>query len=291
MPNHVYTTIEFANADDAAKVWNENKHIVKDYGDNEVEAFDFNALIPMPESLDVSNGSVTDDALAYALYSTDPDMADAKKIIKEKCSAHDLRWTDRSWERIMENGLDDEEKDKLATLAKAYAHNIDAYGHMTWYSWANENWNTKWNAYEAQLNGKYISFATAWCAPTPIFEALIAKYPDIWMNIYWYEEQGIENVGDIVSDGKGSVWFYQGSRDEVAAKVYAKCNDGETVYFDEEGECVYTEYEIEDDPEYFEEELGIDVDELVVVEVPKSIAPVYGTHYEIKEFGKGGQVF
>lgn len=58
MPNYVTNKVEITSTNAA-----EALAFIK--GDD--SAFDFNKIIPMPESLDIESGSLTDFALAYAL--------------------------------------------------------------------------------------------------------------------------------------------------------------------------------------------------------------------------------
>lgn len=65
MPNHIVNVIEFSSVEVAKKVVTETK--------TPDRKFDFNTLIPMPESLDIESGSRTDEALIlYELYNELP---------------------------------------------------------------------------------------------------------------------------------------------------------------------------------------------------------------------------
>lgn len=285
MPNHVHNFIEFPSAEDAYRVWSESKRIVESNSASKFEeAFDFSAFIPMPPSLlDADEGSVCDKAIAYALYSPDPEMDGIKSVFSDMLSDRKRFSIDRAWERTIEEGLDAEECERLSSQAQLYAKNIEECGHMTWYTWSCAHWNTKWNAYECDLSDNIISFTTAWNAPTPVFEAIITKYPDIPMGISWYEEQGIENVGEIVSDGCGMAHYYQGSRTEVAAGIYARCLGEDSVLFDPERKFACTEEHFEEDPEYFEEE-GIQKEDLWVVEASplgEAACGMHGVSFEV----------
>ena len=53
-------------------------------------------------------------------------------------------------------------------------------GFADWYDWSIANWGTKWNAYDHQrLTDSAIYFETAWSAPTPVLEAMAAKFPEV----------------------------------------------------------------------------------------------------------------
>ena len=68
-----------------------------------------------------------------------------------------------------------------------------------WYDWRNQNWGTKWDCYEVQIDeelpyGFEVTFDTAWAPPEPVCEAIREKYPDI--SVQWhYDEPGMEFTG------------------------------------------------------------------------------------------------
>lgn len=65
-----------------------------------------------------------------------------------------------------------------------------------WYNWNNTNWGTKWDCSDVSVthsdDAVEIIFMTAWCAPTPIFNALKAKFPDLDFDYYWVDEEDWE---------------------------------------------------------------------------------------------------
>ena len=71
-----------------------------------------------------------------------------------------------------------------------------ASGIPGWYMWGLENWGTKWDCWDSELNEKKdhleYKFITAWDAPYPIYDTMIEKYKklnfniDIWESVnYW----------------------------------------------------------------------------------------------------------
>ena len=77
-----------------------------------------------------------------------------------------------------------------------------APGVVCWYQWNIENWGTKWGAYEfdhegmtlkvadieAGLHLLYLTFQTAWSAPTPVFAAMEEKFG---VEVHaWTEDEG-----------------------------------------------------------------------------------------------------
>jgi hypothetical protein len=68
-------------------------------------------------------------------------------------------------------------------------------GHRSWYSWCVENWGTKWNACRAEISKRSpdsglleIRFDTAWDAPVPIYERLLALFPQLGFWFSWQHE-------------------------------------------------------------------------------------------------------
>lgn len=63
-----------------------------------------------------------------------------------------------------------------------------------WYEWNNENWNTKWDACDSDVddNPEYIciKFETAWAAPYKVVDAMSRQFPELVFDVWWEEEQG-----------------------------------------------------------------------------------------------------
>ena len=68
-----------------------------------------------------------------------------------------------------------------------------------WYDWCCENWDTKWNSYEASLeeNGEEnlrYEFLTAWAPPQNVIIELREKFPKLSITAF-YDEPGMEAAG------------------------------------------------------------------------------------------------
>ena len=69
-----------------------------------------------------------------------------------------------------------------------------------WYDWRVQNWDTKWDAYDVQVDGGYdddeitVEFNTAWSPPEAICHALREQYPDVSIS-WFYDEPGCEIAG------------------------------------------------------------------------------------------------
>ena len=68
-----------------------------------------------------------------------------------------------------------------------------------WYDWRNQNWDTKWDAYDVVVTDDdpectEIEFNTAWAPPEAICSALREKYPEATVQ-WFYDEPGCEIAG------------------------------------------------------------------------------------------------
>ena len=69
-----------------------------------------------------------------------------------------------------------------------------------WYDWRIQNWDTKWDAYDVQVDGGYdddeitVEFNTAWSPPEAVCNALREQYPEATVS-WFYDEPGCELAG------------------------------------------------------------------------------------------------
>ncbi|OTG58638.1 hypothetical protein B9T36_09790 [Acinetobacter sp. ANC 4204] len=171
MPNHVSNKIEITstNAADALNYMRANER-----------EFDFNKIIPMPESLNVESGSRTDAALAYALSEGFKSELTADQIekyfedgfftTKEAVAQRDLATA----QRLIDDNS--ETAENLLKLGQQIISNVDTYGAKTWYQWAIPNWGTKWNAYDVKVEEAQVTFDTAWNSPLVVLDAWISQF-------------------------------------------------------------------------------------------------------------------
>lgn len=75
-----------------------------------------------------------------------------------------------------------------------------------WYSWAIDNWGTKWNACDAEYSTKdpehVIWFDTAWDPPVPVFEALAKRFPGHEVVVYSDEYMNHLHVTFTLNNGQ-----------------------------------------------------------------------------------------
>jgi hypothetical protein len=95
----------------------------------------------------------------------------------------EYQWADEARAKALKEGVD---------WSKAPKDGFNGGG----YEWRVANWGTKWNAYDVCVKtyGE-ITFQTAWDTPTPIFQALSSKFPDITFRVEYADEEWGRNCG------------------------------------------------------------------------------------------------
>lgn len=209
MPNWVcnHLTIHGENAVEVMRSYlTENKE--NDFGYD----FDFNKLIPMPEELNIISGSVTKDC-AQLYVNAMLDGSDAYvKYAKLYSKAFDRSFilTESEQKQLMEYALrytDFPDKKLLfSNKAEVYAYgkraldNYEKYGAKDWYDWCCDNWGSKWNACNTQINDinkADIYFDTAWSAVPYIIAKLAEQHPECRIEYEYAEEDIGANAGYI----------------------------------------------------------------------------------------------
>ena len=156
MPNHVRNKVKMTGIVNLPLFTTETDKYTKE----QFTFFDFNKLIPMPESLNIESGSSEDIAIEAVLRKI------SKRIFGFLSNNYGKMPDDEYERRKKAHGKTDEE---LAKIGLQYISNKVLYGHTTWYDWSCENWGTKWNSYDnEQVDADTILFSTAWSNPEPI---------------------------------------------------------------------------------------------------------------------------
>ena len=170
--------------------------------------FDFNKIIPRPEAIDdggvgitAGNTVATRNPKSKIFHRTGCSYFDASKMTfnesfsKKQAGGHTVadamlagykpckhccckpRMKGQDWDKPLEEG---------AALVKEY-------GYDNWYDWNIANWGTKWNVCDAQVDWAetFVTayFDTAWCPPEKIYDAIVAKFPNLTVN-WHYSEPG-----------------------------------------------------------------------------------------------------
>lgn len=173
--------------------------------------FDFNNIIPMPETLLTVSSPAQDAAvLAYVTDGfTKPVTESIAREVHKICHGDNPFFTydDRirlRYTKLAETLDADEmvdlslsldgpsEKISLKDKGKIYAENYEKYGTATWFEWAYDNWGTKWNACDvtekASDNSVTWDFLTAWKAPFPVIAKIEQEFPDLGYE-FWYTDE------------------------------------------------------------------------------------------------------
>lgn len=200
MPNYVMNKLE---------VRGKNAHAIMSskYLDKN-NKFDFDKIIPMPQSLHMEEASSApqyicayfdeNEGKAEEYANKYPDNCSIKNALKYYTSGLTLEDYDFLVEGInrMKNKYNNLKDMKTPEdIGKEYLSNLDQYGCLTWYDWSVKNWGTKWNAcdtYVPQDQNKdtfVVTFETAWDAPLPIINKIFEDNPGLFIKYTWAEEQ------------------------------------------------------------------------------------------------------
>ena len=183
MPNWVFNKVYFYG--ESAKL----KAIKEFLNSSEDTPFDFNRIIPMPKSLNMTAGS--DESIAIA-------CSKARKEGKTTCKEYEQMW-------VQKNPFD-----FWADLGDKYLENKRKYGATSWYYWCTDNWGTKWNACDVYWSGdNFVSFTTAWAVPEPIYQKLSEMFPDVQFSVSFANEDLSGENGTIEYDGEHLTTVYE----------------------------------------------------------------------------------
>lgn len=182
------------------------------------DCFDFNAIIPMPEALQIECGSITKESVMAVIIRILESQelgyfVDTRDIILQLSTLfhRKIEQTKKKDPELLQKGLN-------------YISNLINYGHMTWYDWCIEHWGTKWNACEANMDDDHtIIFQTTWSAPHPVIEELAKAFPMVTIIHEWADEDIGYNCGSrIYIDGEGaSAVRFEGGEGGADAILFA----------------------------------------------------------------------
>lgn len=198
------------------------KEVLEDLFDNGKVTFE--KLIPMPKTLNITEGTITEEAIVFSMSkkSTDEFFQFKKLLENTKDDYYSNLWNKyknafsieklKDIEKKAITYVPDESERKLGIktleeFGNLCLNNVLKYGYVSWYDWSCANWGTKWDALESEgtpEKGK-ITFLTAWSEPMNVIEKLFKQHPK--QKIEWqYEGEGQEFKGKIYSDGKGKIF-------------------------------------------------------------------------------------
>ncbi len=179
MPNHVKNILKapgltklpvFAENEDGNKI------------------FDFNKLIEMPEELRVVEGSQKHDAIRAVIRKIA--KSGEEPLLSGPFTKSGFEKETEYLERKAVN------LSELEELGLTYIKNIVQYGYATWYEWALNNWDTKWNSYDfEEIDEDTVKFCTVWNAPEKVIQLLAERYPMLEIEHWWADEDAGNNTG------------------------------------------------------------------------------------------------
>lgn len=191
---------------------------------------DFNKVVPMPESLNITSGSLGDMA-HQLLFGTK----------KQKFFPIDNTEQQRRFSE-----MDIERQKEAVDLAIKYQDNIVKYGHPTWYDWSYEHWGTKWNSSSCEkLSDNVYVFTTAWSGVPTLMEKMSAEFPEIKILYKYADEDSGSNTGSLVIQNGETLEF---------TKPESQSKEGYELYFELHPDSVNNYKLVGDKYEYVDEE-------------------------------------
>ena len=178
------------------------------FNDAPLGTLDFNKVIPMPPSLNIESGSMTDMSIVYyaseRLTKPVADIRDIPAVKYNVANSFSNDWVAEVYRRCKEweERGESDKMDKMYADGKVYMDNYDKYGCTTWYDWCIHNWGTKWNSScedggetpqwddlpddaECEYN---MTFPTAWSTPFPVMEKLAELFPAVSFEVMYADE-------------------------------------------------------------------------------------------------------
>lgn len=196
MPNWCSITMGFAMRD-MPKILNSKREV------------DFNIIAPMPQSLNVESGSINKEQVLCFLSEklTKPitnDVLRDAEVLDDMFSSHTENEIITICDRL--RLYEEETINRLYDVGKILIENKKAYGHTDWYDFHIEEWDTKWNACNTDVDETIgyepddivtVRFDTAWTYP----EDWLRKLSE--MGVVFYLEYEIEGDyhGEVYYDG------------------------------------------------------------------------------------------
>ena len=212
MPNHVTNQVNFIGTDEDLQKLRE---AVK--GTDKI--FSFNSFYPMPEELDI----------------TSPVTIVSEKKYKEYL------------EKKSKNELGDFYTKPITK--KMQDRFIKEYGVDNWYDWRLGNWGTKWDCYDIISDEDFvdsIEFSTAWSTPIRAMLKLSSLFPNVEINVKYYDENIGYNIGKYTLIGGELVEEYEPNTSYDSLSLYYEMTEDEGYfgYVLSNSELEVSEYDI-----------------------------------------------
>ena len=165
MPNWCSNRVTISGDEEVIKEFRKVMEGPDHHGDDSI--FSFNRLIPMPVEL---------------INTTSPPTIKATQAEVDDHNSTDV---------AVQNRTQAVTQDMVEALR-------EKYGACDWYSWANNEWGTKWQPsnieLEAETDYLVYHFDTAWGPPEGIWGAIQEQFPKLHIT-WFYDEPGMEFCG------------------------------------------------------------------------------------------------
>ena len=138
---------------------------------------DFNRIKPIPEAMNVSCGSRSNQALELYLefIKEKAGIAEICLALGDRGATYTKRMTGDLTAKYAKVFQDDPD---LLKFGEQLFNNIRDYGAPTWHEWCTENWGTKWNAFrQERIDDNTIRFDTAWSGVPGLIQELSRQFP------------------------------------------------------------------------------------------------------------------
>ena len=134
--------------------------------------FNFTKIIPTPKELENTTSPVR--IISQEDY-------DKVQELYKKHGKKDV------WASFNENKISKEERDLMFQngITQEISDRLESeYGSDNWYTWANDNWGTKWDIDDENINDMddtwcQLNFRTAWSCCQPIVDKLKEMFPNL----------------------------------------------------------------------------------------------------------------
>ena len=229
MPNNIANKL-VVNAKTQAEIEDFLYAITGIDGDGTLQ-IDFEKIVPMPECLP---NTLCDNEHHEALYyylmtSGNEDMVD-KLLSYSQLFSMDI-YKDKTEKELSDYKIRGE---KIFNIALQR-------GSIDWRDWRINNWGTKWNAYETDIDcfdgSVVLSFYTANHGAIPVIKKLVEMFPNLEFFYKYADEVIAYNCGEVYGvDGSCSVKFVDDESDEAMA-LYIECWQEEWDNFKKTEDC------------------------------------------------------
>lgn len=240
MPNHLMSKIHLEG--DPKRIQELLEHVK--YDDGDIGSLDCNKIIPMPDSLRLTSGTIEWESIGAYLSKVNPtnmnfpaDNKLAEELFNKICGMlEDVYGSlclfnyiniDMSYHQI-EYAVSMRYKDispgEFIDLGAKYVSNLLKYGATSWYEWCCDNWGSKWSTYDVEpFVNNTMTFKTANAPIIPVVGKLGSMFPDIKITYKWADEDPGRNTGVIELFNSGHESFMPADDSVKAWDLFQEC--------------------------------------------------------------------